>query len=107
LALVKLFISIQNVINRSLLAIILILEYHFFLLQQGNQKSEKIMELATAEYTKSNTAAVVEKAVKDILRQDDGDEDKLCEMIIDVILQNRMCGSHSSWSQILILLAPV
>jgi len=98
LALVKLFISIQNVINGSLLAIILILEYHFFLLQQGNQESEKIMQLATAEYTKTKTAAVVEKAVKDILRQDDGDDKKLCNMIMDIILQNRMCGSHLSSS---------
>jgi len=100
MALVKFFISIQDVINGSLLATILILEYHFFLSQQGNQESEKIMELATAEYTKTKTAAVVEKAVKDILRQDDGDEDKLCNMIIEIILQNRMCGSHlsSSWS---------
>jgi len=99
LALVKLFISIQNVINRSLLAIILILEYHFFLSQHGNQKSEKIMELASAEYTKTKTAEVVEKAVKDILCQDDArDEDKLCCMIIDIILQNRMCESHLSSS---------
>jgi len=98
LALVKLFISIQNVINRSLLAIILILEYSFFLSQQGNQESGKITELAAAEYTKTKTATVVEKAVKDILRQDDGDDDKLCDMIIDIILQNRMCEPHLSWS---------
>ncbi|OAX34865.1 hypothetical protein K503DRAFT_412906 [Rhizopogon vinicolor AM-OR11-026] len=72
------------------IAIILILEYHFFLSQQDNQKSGKIgLELATTEYTKTK-AAVVEKAVKDILRQYDGDEDKLCDMIIDIILQNRM-----------------
>ena len=96
MALVKFFISIQDVIHGSLLAIILILEYHFFLSQQGNQELEKIMELATAEYTKTKTAAVVEKAVKDILHQDDGDEDKLCKMIIDLILQNCMCESHSS-----------
>ncbi|OAX38557.1 hypothetical protein K503DRAFT_770378 [Rhizopogon vinicolor AM-OR11-026] len=48
------------------------------------------MELTAAEYTRTKTAAVVEKAVGDILHQDDGDEDKLCKMIIDVILQNRM-----------------
>ena len=56
------------------------------------------MELATAEYTKRKTAAVVKKAVKDILRQDDEDEDKLCNMIIEIIMQNRMCGSHLSSS---------
>ncbi len=57
------------------------------------------MELASAEYTKTKTAEVVEKAVKDILCQDDArDEDKLCDMIIDIILQNRMCESHLSSS---------
>jgi len=57
------------------------------------------MELASAEYTKTKTAEVVEKAVKDILCQDDArDETKLCNMIIDIILQNRMCESHLSSS---------
>ena len=56
------------------------------------------MELAAAEYTKTKTAAVVEEAVKDILHQDDGDDNKLCNMITDIILLNRMCKPPLSWS---------
>ncbi|OAX39097.1 hypothetical protein K503DRAFT_110525, partial [Rhizopogon vinicolor AM-OR11-026] len=72
------------------IATILIVEYSFFLSQQGNQKPGHLVELAAAAYTERKTAAVVEKAVKDILHQDDGDDMKLCKMIIDIILQNRM-----------------
>ncbi|OAX30543.1 hypothetical protein K503DRAFT_870974 [Rhizopogon vinicolor AM-OR11-026] len=43
------------------IAIILILEYSFFLSQQGNQKLGKVIELAAAEY-KTKAAAEVEKA---------------------------------------------
>ena len=76
----------------------LILEYSFFLSQQGKwQKSAKTLELAAAEYKTSGTPAAVQKAVKDILSQDDGDDKKLCKMVIDFILQNRMCGCHLSW----------
>ena len=87
----------HDVINRTLPATTIILEYSFFLSQQGNQKPGKVMEFAAAEY-KTKTAAEVEKAVKDILHQCDGDDKKLCRMIIDIILQKRMCGSHSSCS---------
>ena len=76
----------------------LILEYSFFLSQQGKwQKSANTLELAAAEYKTSGTPAAVQKAVKDVLSQDDGDDEKLCKMVIDVILQNRMCGCHLSW----------
>jgi hypothetical protein len=97
LELVKFFIAMQSVINRSLLATILILEYSFFLSQQGTQKSAKTLELAAAEYKTSGTPAAVQKAVKDVLSQYGGDDEKLCKMIIDIILQNRMCGCHLSW----------
>jgi len=87
----------HNVINRSLLATILILEYSFFVSQQGTQKSVKALELAAAEYKKSGTPAAVQKAVKDVLSQYGGDDKKLCKMLIDVILQHRiMCGCHLS-----------
>jgi hypothetical protein len=76
----------------------LILEYSFFLSQQGKwQKSAKTLELAAAKYKTSGMPAVVKKAVKDVLSQDDGDDHKLCKMIIDVILQNCMSGCHLSW----------
>jgi len=98
LALVKLFIAIHNVINRSLPVTTLILEHSFFLSQQDKwQESTNTLELAAAEYITSGTPAAVLKAVKDVLSQDDGDDEKLCKMIIDIILRNRMCGCHLPW----------
>src|SRR5882757_9424101 len=97
LALVKLFITtMHNVINRSLPATILILEYSFFLSEQGTQESANILELAIAEYERSGTSAAVQKAAKDILSQDHGGDEELCKMITDFILQNRMCECHLS-----------
>jgi hypothetical protein len=88
------FIAVHNVINRRLPATTLILEFSFFLLQQGKSNS---LELAAAEYRTAGIPATVKKAVKDALSQDDGDDNKLCNMIINIILQNRMCGCHLSW----------
>jgi hypothetical protein len=87
----------HNVINRSLPATILILEYSFFLSEQGTHESDNIIELAAAEYERSGTLAAVQKAVKDDLSQGHGDDEELCKMILDFILQNRMCGCHLFW----------
>ena len=108
LPLVKLFITMHNVINRSLPATILILEYSFFLSEQGTQEPAMILELAAAEYERSGTQAAVQKAVEDLLGQDHADDKELCNMIIDIILQNRMCGCHLFWrpKQTLFLLLP-
>src|SRR5437588_7722438 len=81
LALVKLFIVMHNVINRSLPAIILFLEYSFFLSQQDTLEPAKIIEL-TAEYERSGTRAAVQKAVEDALSRDHADDKELCKMII-------------------------
>jgi hypothetical protein len=87
----------HNVINRSLPAIILYLEYSFFLSEQRTHEPAKIIELTAAEYARSGTQAAVQKAVEDVLSQDHADDEELCNMIIDIILQNRMCGCHLSW----------
>ena len=84
----------HNVINRSLPATILILEYSFFLSEQGTQEPAKIMELATAEYERSGTPAAVQKAMRDVLSQYHADDEELCKIIIDIILRNRMCKCH-------------
>ena len=97
LALVKLFIAMHNVINRSLPATILILEYSFFLSQQSTQESANTLELAAAEYGKSGTSAAVQKAVEDVLSQDHADDKEFWKIILDITLQNRMCGWHLFW----------
>ncbi len=97
LALVKLFLIVHNVINRTLPAIILYLEYSFFLSEQRTHEPAKIIELTAAEYARSGTQAAVQKAVEDVLSQDHADDKELCKMIIDIILQNRMCGCHLFW----------
>jgi hypothetical protein len=82
--------------NRSLVATIIILEQSFTLSQQGEQDVGKTLALAAGEYMTSQTQAVVEEAVNEVLYKDDGEDDKLSKMIIDIILKNCMCGCHLS-----------
>ena len=57
----------------------------------------KTLALAASEYTTSQTQAAVEEAVKGVLHDDDGRDDKLSKMIIEIILKNRMpCECHLS-----------
>jgi hypothetical protein len=56
----------------------------------------KTLALAAGEYMTSQTQAVVEEAVNEVPYKDDGEDDKLSEMIIDIILKNCMCGCHLS-----------
>jgi hypothetical protein len=52
------------------------------------------LELAAAEYAKSGTSAAVQKAVEDVLSQDHADDKEFWKIILDITLQNRMCGWH-------------
>jgi hypothetical protein len=56
----------------------------------------KSLALAAGEYMRSQTQAAVEEAVTEVLHKDDGEDDKLSKMIIDIILENCMCGCHLS-----------
>jgi hypothetical protein len=85
---------VYNFNNRSLLATTIILEHSFTLLQQGEQDSGKTLALAASEYMTSQTQANVEEAVKEVLHTDDRGNDKLSNMIIDIILQNCMCECY-------------
>jgi len=57
-------------------------------------------------YKTSQTQAAVEKAVKEVLHQDDGDDEKLANMVEAIILDNRMCECHLPWWSNLCLLFP-
>jgi len=83
-----------HVINRNLLALIIILEHSFFLLQEGKQKPENILKVTATKYRTSQTQTAVEEAVKDVLHQDNGDDEKLGNMVEAIILCNRMCECH-------------
>jgi len=80
--------------NKNLLALIIILEHSFFLLQDGTQEPKNILKVATAKYKTSQTRTAVEKAVKKALHEDDGDDEKLGNMVETIILCNRMCECH-------------
>ena len=84
--------------NRNLLALIIILEHSFFLLQEGKQRPGNVLAVAAAKYKTSQTRTAVEEAVKEVLRQDDGDDEKLCSMVETIILSNRMCECHNSFA---------
>jgi hypothetical protein len=65
-------------------------------LQKVEHKSAKIAELVASEYVASQTPLVVAQAVGELLHQhhhEDGGDEKLCKMIIDGTLHNRMCKS--------------
>jgi len=74
--------------------------------QEGIQKPENVLKVAAAKYKTSQTQAAVEKAVKEVLRQDDGNDEKLANMVEAIILCNRMCECHLPWWSNLCLLVP-
>jgi len=65
--------------------------------QEGEQKPENILEVAAAKYKTSHTPKAIEEAVKEVFYQDDGDDEKLCNMVEAIILRNLMCECHLSW----------
>ncbi|KAJ8593988.1 hypothetical protein M405DRAFT_838826 [Rhizopogon salebrosus TDB-379] len=81
---------VHNFNNRSLLATTIILEHSFTLLQQGEQDLGETLALAASKYMTSQTQATMEEAVKEVLHTDDGGDDKLSKMIIDIIMKNCM-----------------
>jgi hypothetical protein len=76
------------------------------LLQEGKQEPENILDVAAAQYKTSQTRTAVEEAVKEVLRQDDGNDEKLGNMVEAIILRNRMCEYHLPWWSNLYLLVP-
>jgi hypothetical protein len=76
---------------------IIILEHSFTLFQHSEQDLGETLALAASEYMTSQTQATVKEAVKEVLHTDDGGDDKLSEMIIDIILKNCMCEYYLSW----------
>jgi hypothetical protein len=95
--LVKCFISCSYYYSQSdLIATIIVLEYSFLSLQKGAQQSARTAELCASEYVASQTPSAIKEAVEEILHQhhnEDGEDEQLCKMIIDKILQMRMCES--------------
>jgi hypothetical protein len=60
------------------------------LLQQGEHDFGQTLAVAASKYMASQTQEAVEEAVKEVLHNDDGGDDKLSKMIIDIILKNCM-----------------
>jgi hypothetical protein len=68
-------------------------------LQKVEHELAKIAEVVASEYVASQTPLVVKQVVEELLHQhhdEDGGNEKLCKMIIDGTLHNRMCESPSS-----------
>jgi hypothetical protein len=76
------------------------------LLREGKQDPKHILEVAAAKYKTSQTRTAVEEAVREVLHRDDGDDEKLCNMVEAIILHNRMCECHLPWWSNLYLLVP-
>jgi hypothetical protein len=56
----------------------------------------KIAEVVASEYVASQTPSVIKNNVEELLHQhhhEDRVDEKLCKMIIDATLDNRMCES--------------
>jgi hypothetical protein len=58
--------------------------------------SDTIAQLVVSQYVTSQISLAVKEAVEKLLHQcheEDGGDEKLCQIIIDRILQMRMCES--------------
>ena len=71
---------------------ILVFEYCCCLLQNDGDASN-ILDLAVKEYKSSGTQATVLNALQHAIKEHDNDYGILMQVIIDIILNNRMCKS--------------
>jgi hypothetical protein len=65
-------------------------------LQKVEHALAKIAELVASEYIASESPLAIKKAVGELLHQhhhEGGGDEKLCKMILDGTLHNRMCES--------------
>jgi len=76
-------------------------------LSQHGKQPKNIFEVAAAKYKTSQTRKAIEEAVKEVLHQDDGNDEMLCSMVIAIILCNLMRECHLSWWSNLYLLVHV
>lgn len=70
---------------------ILVFEYSYFLLQNNDSTIRNVLDLAVEEYQKSGTQATILDALQHAIDRNGGDHDTLQKVILDVILNNRMC----------------
>ena len=71
-------------------ACILVFEYSYFLLQK-NGDARNTLDLAVKEYQSSQTQATVLSALQHAIKEHSDDHDTLMQVIIDIIINNRMC----------------
>ncbi|KAI6105232.1 hypothetical protein EDD16DRAFT_227388 [Pisolithus croceorrhizus] len=75
----------------TLLGCLLVAEHSYFLMQCGNHTWEEVLALAVEEYQTSNIQPAISKAVKAAFYDCNGNMDSLCEGVIKVVVENRMC----------------
>lgn len=68
--------------------IIIVFEYCYFCLQ-GTESVENVIAVGLKEYKDSGTEAIVFQGLLKVL-QENGDDDKVQELILDLIMRNRM-----------------
>jgi hypothetical protein len=75
---------------------ILVIEYVYLLMQnkQGLTFNDAL-SISLQEYKTSGTQTSVETALKGALRNHGDGIIKLCDAVIDIIMENRMCKSES------------
>jgi len=83
-------ISFSNIHPKHFKGCILIFEYSFFLLQQIGD-ARNTLYLAVNEYRSSGTQATVLNALQHAIKEHGNDYDTLMQVIINIIVNNRMC----------------
>jgi len=83
-------ITISSIPPKQFKGCILVFEYSYFLLQK-NGDARNTLDLAVKEYQSSGTQATVFNALQRAIKEHGNNCDILMEVIIDIILNNRMC----------------
>lgn len=80
-----------------IIGIIIIFEYCYFCLQ-GTESVKNIIAVGVKEYKDSGTEAIVFQGLLKVLQEHNNDDVKVQELILDIIMRNRMCkllASHN------------
>ena len=83
-------ISFSYILHKQFKGCILVFEYSYFLLQK-NDDAKNVLDLSVKEYQSSGTQATVLKALQHAINEHENEHDALMQVIIDIILNNRMC----------------
>jgi len=79
---------------------IIVYEYCYFCLQ-GRENFENVIAVGVKEYEDSGTQAIVFQALQKVLQGNDSGDVRVQDLILDIIMRNRMCRFKVAFPNIL------